>query len=131
MKLTMQLKRRVRKEWRLRWKTEVEKRLLPDKIYSILFHPKIGHVGERNSGGQDPLHFVYIPSHLYHILFEIFKNAMRATIEHAGQDALHVPSVEGKNSTLLSFKLVGLDLVHFFFVSVCCKGTRRCDYQCP
>ncbi|KAG5279291.1 hypothetical protein AALO_G00076170 [Alosa alosa] len=30
---------------------------------------------------NDPISISYIPSHLYHMLFELFKNAMRATIE--------------------------------------------------
>ncbi|XP_057673571.1 pyruvate dehydrogenase (acetyl-transferring) kinase isozyme 2, mitochondrial-like [Corythoichthys intestinalis] len=34
-----------------------------------------------NSNGQ-PIQISYIPSHLYHMLFELFKNAMRATIEN-------------------------------------------------
>uniref|UniRef100_A0A8C4DWP2 Protein-serine/threonine kinase n=1 Tax=Dicentrarchus labrax TaxID=13489 RepID=A0A8C4DWP2_DICLA len=30
---------------------------------------------------RESIHISYIPSHLYHMLFELFKNAMRATIE--------------------------------------------------
>uniref|UniRef100_A0A8C4DQ73 Protein-serine/threonine kinase n=1 Tax=Dicentrarchus labrax TaxID=13489 RepID=A0A8C4DQ73_DICLA len=30
---------------------------------------------------EESIHISYIPSHLYHMLFELFKNAMRATIE--------------------------------------------------
>ncbi|KAM9780553.1 LOW QUALITY PROTEIN: pyruvate dehydrogenase (acetyl-transferring) kinase isozyme 2, mitochondrial-like [Neosynchiropus ocellatus] len=34
-----------------------------------------------NRAGE-PIRISYIPSHLYHMLFELFKNAMRATIEN-------------------------------------------------
>ncbi|XP_036401117.1 pyruvate dehydrogenase (acetyl-transferring) kinase isozyme 1, mitochondrial isoform X1 [Megalops cyprinoides] len=39
-----------------------------------------------------PITVVYVPSHLYHMVFELFKNAMRATMELCG-DALEYPPV--------------------------------------
>ncbi|NWH31911.1 PDK1 kinase, partial [Chloropsis hardwickii] len=45
---------------------------------------------ERNakSPGQ-PMQVVYVPSHLYHMVFELFKNAMRATMEHHADQCIY------------------------------------------
>uniref|UniRef100_A0A1A8F2Q7 Protein-serine/threonine kinase n=1 Tax=Nothobranchius korthausae TaxID=1143690 RepID=A0A1A8F2Q7_9TELE len=42
-----------------------------------------------------PVTVVYVPSHLYHMVFELFKNAMRATMETHG-DALECPPVHAQ-----------------------------------
>ncbi|XP_068275012.1 pyruvate dehydrogenase kinase, isozyme 2 isoform X2 [Nyctibius grandis] len=54
-------------------------KLLCDKYYMSSPELEIEEVNASNS--QQPISIVYVPSHLYHMLFELFKNAMRATVE--------------------------------------------------
>ncbi|XP_033849605.3 pyruvate dehydrogenase kinase, isozyme 4 [Acipenser ruthenus] len=54
-------------------------KMLCDQYYLASPEVIIKQVNAKAVG--QPLHIVYVPSHLYHMLFELFKNAMRATVE--------------------------------------------------
>ncbi|KAK6491136.1 pyruvate dehydrogenase kinase [Huso huso] len=54
-------------------------KMLCDQYYLASPEVIIRQVNAKAVG--QPLHIVYVPSHLYHMLFELFKNAMRATVE--------------------------------------------------
>ncbi|XP_065507060.1 pyruvate dehydrogenase kinase, isozyme 2 isoform X2 [Caloenas nicobarica] len=54
-------------------------KLLCDKYYMCSPDLEIQEVNATSP--QQPIRIVYVPSHLYHMLFELFKNAMRATVE--------------------------------------------------
>lgn len=83
-------------------------RFLCEQYY--LAAPELQIVNKNSSVTEsetDPIQIVYVPSHLYHMLFELFKNAMRAATEYHLQDGpippLSVMIVKGQED--LSIKI--------------------------
>uniref|UniRef100_A0A2S2N6D1 Protein-serine/threonine kinase n=1 Tax=Schizaphis graminum TaxID=13262 RepID=A0A2S2N6D1_SCHGA len=71
-------------------------RFLCDQYY--LTSPEL-EICKSIDADDEPIKIVYVPSHLYHILFELFKNSMRAIVEHHKTDILpplQVTIVKGK-----------------------------------
>lgn len=66
-------------------------KLLCDKYYMASPDLEIQEISASNS--TQPIHMVYVPSHLYHMLFELFKNAMRATVE-SHESSLTLPPIK-------------------------------------
>ncbi|XP_027009296.1 pyruvate dehydrogenase kinase, isozyme 3b isoform X1 [Tachysurus fulvidraco] len=67
-------------------------KMLCEKYYMIA--PKL-HIQEFNSKNPDkPIQVVYVPSHLFHMLFELLKNSMRATVELHENNTASIPPVK-------------------------------------
>ncbi|KAJ8273336.1 hypothetical protein GJAV_G00100460 [Gymnothorax javanicus] len=66
-------------------------RMLCEQYY--LTSPEVEIKQVNSKGPELPLHIVYVPSHLYHMLFELFKNAMRATVEEH-ESSLTLPPIK-------------------------------------
>ncbi|XP_050790686.1 pyruvate dehydrogenase kinase, isozyme 2 isoform X1 [Gopherus flavomarginatus] len=66
-------------------------KLLCDQYYMTSPNLEIQEVSANNS--KQPIRIVYVPSHLYHMLFELFKNAMRATVE-SHESSLRLPPIK-------------------------------------
>uniref|UniRef100_W5N744 Protein-serine/threonine kinase n=1 Tax=Lepisosteus oculatus TaxID=7918 RepID=W5N744_LEPOC len=54
-------------------------KMLCDQYY--LGSPELELAEINTKDKRQPIQMVYVPSHLYHMLFELFKNSMRATVE--------------------------------------------------
>jgi len=67
-------------------------RFLCDQYY--LASPEMKLIQHNEVDNNLPIHMIYVPSHLYHILFEVFKNSMRAVMEHHGQNLENIPPLE-------------------------------------
>lgn len=67
-------------------------RYLCDQYY--LASPEMELISFNAKDQSSTVEMVYVPSHLYHILFEIFKNAMRAVMEHKGSSSYDYPQIK-------------------------------------
>jgi len=72
---------------------------LCDQLY--MDAPKLKlHIHDATNPDAKSVNFTYIPSHLYHMFFEIFKNSMRATMEfHEGEETFPNIDVQVVKST--------------------------------
>ncbi|KAH9514362.1 [Pyruvate dehydrogenase (acetyl-transferring)] kinase isozyme 3, mitochondrial, partial [Bulinus truncatus] len=52
------------------------------------------HNNSVSESETDPIQIAYVPSHLYHMLFELFKNAMRAVTEYHSSDNGPIPPIK-------------------------------------
>ncbi|KAB7497937.1 [Pyruvate dehydrogenase (acetyl-transferring)] kinase, mitochondrial [Armadillidium nasatum] len=80
-------------------------RFLCDQYYLASPELIIKHHNERDhktyilkspheKGNNSPITVVYVPSHLYHMLFELFKNSMRAVVEFHESKSETLPPLE-------------------------------------
>ncbi|KAJ3399645.1 hypothetical protein HDU80_007713 [Chytriomyces hyalinus] len=53
----------------------------------VLNPPQIKMYIGSSTCAKNDVNFMYVPSHLHHCLFELFKNSLRATVERYGTDA--------------------------------------------
>ncbi|XP_037815743.1 pyruvate dehydrogenase (acetyl-transferring) kinase, mitochondrial isoform X1 [Lucilia sericata] len=69
-------------------------RFLCDQYY--LTSPELEIVEHDQVSGEPlPIRTVYVPSHLYHMLFELFKNSMRAVVEtHDNENCDKLPPIK-------------------------------------
>ncbi|XP_029444786.1 pyruvate dehydrogenase kinase, isozyme 4 isoform X2 [Rhinatrema bivittatum] len=66
-------------------------KMLCDQYYLTSPHLLIKQTNGKAPGQS--IHIVYVPSHLYHMLFELFKNSMRAIVE-SHENSPSLPPVE-------------------------------------
>ncbi|XP_077996544.1 pyruvate dehydrogenase (acetyl-transferring) kinase isozyme 3, mitochondrial-like [Glandiceps talaboti] len=69
-------------------------RYLCDQFYLASPEMDIQHINATSEDKNCEIQIVYVPSHLYHMLFELFKNAMRAVVEFHGTASIDYPSLK-------------------------------------
>lgn len=72
---------------------------------------------------------MYVPSHLYHMLFELFKNSMRAVMEYHGNEDQYPPITvtvaSGKEDICL--KVIMIACTNYMPALI----VRLYNYRCP
>ena len=61
-----------------------------------------------NEARESPITLPYVPSHLHHMLFEVMKNSMRATVEHCealGSPLLPITAFVSKTDVDITIKI--------------------------
>lgn len=76
-----------------------------------------------------PIRTVYVPSHLYHMLFELFKNSMRAVMEQHHDSVESLPEIKvlivrGKEDICVKVSKIKLRFLNILFL-VCFKFRFR------
>ena len=69
-------------------------RIYVSMLYFFLFDFRAVNGVPGDDSPAEKISFVYIPSHLYHIMFELIKNSMRATIEKHGDHTVNLPPIK-------------------------------------
>lgn len=67
-------------------------KMLCEQYYNMAPQLNVKEVNTKSS--EKPVHVVYVPSHLFHMLFELFKNSMRATVELHENNSRGLPPVK-------------------------------------
>ncbi|KAI3380881.1 hypothetical protein SNEBB_002400 [Seison nebaliae] len=67
-------------------------KFLCDQYY--LCSPELSMTPWNTKEKNDKINLAYVPSHLYHIMFELFKNAMRAVVEFHGENESNIPKIQ-------------------------------------
>lgn len=85
-------------------------RFLCDQYY--LMSPELIIEQHNGQNPEVPISIIYVPSHLYHMLFELFKNSLRAVVETHG-DSGSLPPIKiilTKGEEDVSIKISGIYL---------------------